>query len=124
MLSTTTAVLVACDLCGGQGQDYETDAVPVFTDESAALAWLMSMGWQVTPGSKLTCRLCAGAMVCARDGHELGSWVGCMCDPRLSGHSVDHCGRCVRQFAWCDRCEHHQYRVRADVTSVSGAVAS
>ena len=120
MLTTTVMVVVACDLCGHDGQDDETGGMPVFTDEAAALTWLMETGWQVAPGNKLTCHLCAAAMLCARNGHELGTWTDCLCAPPRSGHPTDHNGRCVRQFAWCDRCEHHEYRRRgSDVAAAS-----
>ncbi|MFD7653982.1 hypothetical protein ACFV4N_08385 [Actinosynnema sp. NPDC059797] len=105
---------MTCDLCGHDGEDDETGTQPVFADESAALHWLTNAGWQITPGHKLTCHQCAAAMACVREGHAPGTWWDCMCKPDVSGHPTDHTGRCVRQFAWCTRCEHRQYGVRDD----------
>ncbi|WP_447006639.1 hypothetical protein ACRAKI_09250 [Saccharothrix isguenensis] len=124
MLTTTTCVTADCDTCGEKYRDEEWETTVHFTTESEAMTWLAKRGWHVTDdGRALSCDRCVAEQLCTAHGHVFDVWHDCRCKPGLSGHDHDLTGTCRRQFAWCDRCEHREYRVRGGVTLTDRVVA-
>jgi hypothetical protein len=113
MFRLTTCITAACDDCGMDYNDDDTEYAGTFhfTDQNEALKSITewSPDWRIHAGGRLTCRNCAADQDCATYGHHWdGSWLGCLCADSFAGPLPDHRttpdGTCTHEHRWCDRC--------------------
>ena len=108
MFRLVTCVTAACDDCGMDYNDDDSDYGGIFhfphQDDALRSITEWGGGWRVRAGGQLTCQRCAADQDCATYGHHWDSWCSCLCAGRNLEHRSDPDGTCTYEHRWCDRC--------------------